>query len=63
MLGAEDRQGCGETQIAQGQDLAEAVGLRDILPRSPRGNQEKPKACAAHRDYRARDPKNCGEND
>lgn len=53
--GAEDRQGEGETQIAQGHDLVEAAGLPDIGLRSPRGNHEKHDAGAAHRDYGARD--------
>ena len=41
MQGAEDRQGDGETQVAQGCDLVEAAGLRDVGLGSPQGNQEK----------------------
>ena len=62
MQGAEDRQGGGETQIAQGYDLVEAAGLRDIGLRGPQRNQEKQDAGAAHRNHRARDLKKCGEN-
>jgi hypothetical protein len=52
----------GETQIAQGYDLVEAAGPRDIGLRSPQGNQEKQDAGAAHRDHGARELKKCGEN-
>ena len=62
MQGAEDRQGCGETQIAQGYDFVEAAGLRDIVPGSPQRNEENQDAGAAHRKHRARDFKECGEN-
>src|SRR6266446_1906918 len=56
------RQGDGETQIAQGYDLVQAAGPRDIALRSPQRNQEKYDAGAAHRNRRARDLKKCGEN-
>ena len=62
MQGAEDRQGNGETQIAQGYDLVEAAGPRDIALRSPQRNQEKQEAGAAHRNRCARDLEKCGEN-
>jgi hypothetical protein len=55
MLCAEDRQGQGETQIAQDDDLVEAVGLREIGLRRPQRNQEKQEAGAAHRDRGARE--------
>jgi hypothetical protein len=41
MLRAEDRQGDGETQIAQDYDLVQAAGPREIGLRSPQGNKEK----------------------
>jgi hypothetical protein len=41
MLRAKDRQGEGETQIAQDYDFVEAAGLRDIGLRSPQGNREE----------------------
>jgi hypothetical protein len=56
---AEDRQGGGETQIAQGYDLVQAAGLRDIGLRSPQRNQENYDAGGAHRRHRARDHKKC----
>jgi hypothetical protein len=62
MQGAEDRQGGGETQIAQGYDLVEAASPRDIGLRSPECNQEEQDAGAAHRNHRVRDLKKCGEN-
>ncbi len=62
MQGAEDRQGGGEKQIAQGYDLVQAAGPRDIGLRSPDRNQENYDAGGAHRDHRARNPKKCGEN-
>jgi hypothetical protein len=62
MLRAEDRQGDGETQIAQDYDLVQAAGPRDTGLRSPQRNKEKQDAGAAHRNHRARDLKKCGEN-
>jgi hypothetical protein len=62
MQGAEDRQGRGETQIAQGDDIVQAVGLRDIGLCSPKRNKEEEDTGAAHRNHRARDLKKCGEN-
>src|SRR5882762_5288097 len=62
MLRAEDRQWDGETQIAQGYDLLEAAGARDIGLRSPQRNKEKQDAGAAQRNHRARDLQKCGEN-
>src|SRR5882724_4952418 len=62
VLRAEDRQGDGETQIAQGYDLVQAGGTGDIGLRSPQRNKEKQDAGAAHRNHRARDLKKCGEN-
>jgi len=56
------RQGDGETQIAQGYDLVQAAGPRDIALRSPQRNKEKQDAGAARRNHRARDLKKCGEN-
>jgi hypothetical protein len=41
MLGAEDRQWDGETQIAQDYDLVQAAGPRDIGLRCPQRNKEK----------------------
>jgi hypothetical protein len=41
MLRAEDRQGDGETQIAQGYDLVQAAGPRDIGLRSPQSKKEE----------------------
>lgn len=62
MFRAEDRQGDGETQIAQGYDLAQAPGPRDIALRSPQRNKEKQDAGGAHRNRRARDLNKSGEN-
>jgi hypothetical protein len=62
MLRAEDRQGDGEAQIAQGYDLVQAPGPRDIGLRSPQRNQENQDAGAAHRDRRARGLKKYREN-
>src|SRR5258707_5391946 len=62
MLGAEDRQWDGETQVAQGYDLVQAACPRDIGLRSPHRNQEKQDAGAAHRNRRARDLKKYREN-
>jgi hypothetical protein len=62
MLCAEDRQGDGETQIAQGYDLVQAAGPCDIGLRSPQRDEEKQDAGDAHRNCRARDLKKYGEN-
>jgi hypothetical protein len=62
MLRAEDRQGDGETQIAQDYDFVQAASPRDIGFRSPQRNKEKQDGGAAHRDHRARDLKKCDEN-
>jgi hypothetical protein len=62
MLRAEDRQGDGETQIAQGYDLIQAAGSPDIGLRHPQGDKEKQDAGAAHRNSCARDLNKCGKN-
>src|SRR6266478_7009780 len=62
MLRAEDRQGDGETQIAQGYDLVQAAGPRDIGLCSPQRNNEKQDAGAARQNHRGRDLKKSGEN-
>jgi hypothetical protein len=62
MQGAEDRQGGGETQIAQGCDLVQAAGLRDIGLCRPQRYEEKQDAGAAHRNHCAGDLKKCAEN-
>jgi hypothetical protein len=62
MQGAEDRQGGGETQIAQGYDLVQAVSPRDIALRSQDRDQNNYDAGSAHRGHCARDQKKCGEN-
>jgi hypothetical protein len=62
MQGAERSQGDGETQIAQGDKLVQAAGLRDIGPGSPQRDHENYDAGAAHRNYRAVDPKKCRES-
>lgn len=62
MQGAEDRQGGGKTQIAQGYDLVQAAGPLDIGPGSPQSNQEKQNGCTAHRDCGARELQKYGEN-
>jgi hypothetical protein len=41
MLRAEDRQRDGETQIAQGYDLVQAAGSREVGLRSPQRKKEK----------------------
>jgi len=61
MQGAEDRQGDGETQIAQGYDLVEAASARDIGLGSPKGNQENQDAGAAHRERGSVQRKKCSE--
>jgi hypothetical protein len=63
MQGAENCQGDGETQIAQGYDLVEAAGPREIGLGSPQGNQEKQDSGAAHRDRGAGNLKKRGEDD
>jgi hypothetical protein len=62
MVRAEDRQGNGETQIAQDYDLVQASGTQDIGPRSPQRNQEKQDPGTAHRNRDVRDLQKCGEN-
>jgi len=62
MLRAEDGQGDGETQIAQGYDFVQTAGPGDIGLGGPQRNEEKQDAGAAHRNRRARDLKKCGEN-
>jgi hypothetical protein len=59
---AEDRQGRGETQIAQGYDLLQAASPRNIGLRSPDRNQNNHDAGGAHQGHRARDHKKCREN-
>ena len=63
MLRAEDRQGDGETQIAQGYELVQAGSPGDIGPGGPQRNKEKQDAGAAHRNRRPRDLKECGQDD
>jgi len=62
MLRAEDGQGDGETQIAQGYDFVQTAGPGDIGLGGPQRNEEKQDAGAAHRNRRARDLKKCDEN-
>jgi len=62
MLRAEHRQGDSETQIGQDDDLVQAAGPRDIGLRSPERNKEKHGAGAAHRNRRARELQQCGQN-
>ena len=63
VLRAEDRQGQGETQIAQGDDFVEAAGLRDIGLRSPQCDREKQDGGGAHGGRRGREIKKREEND
>jgi hypothetical protein len=63
MQRAEDRQGNGETQIAQGYNLVEAALSREIVFRSPKRDQKKQEAGEAHRDCGPGELKKCGGND
>jgi len=59
---AEDRQGSGETQIAQGYDFVEAAGAGDVVFGSPQGDEDNQDAGSAHRDDRPGDFEEHGEN-
>ena len=62
MKRAKDRERNRETQIAQGDDLVQAAGPREVGPHGPQANHKKHDAGAAHRDPRTRDLRKYGEN-
>jgi len=62
MFRAENRQRDGETQIAQGGDLVQAVGLGDVIFGGQYADEKKNDSGRTHGDGGAGDFEECEEN-